>query len=113
MQGEVRHLKEQLSQQEDVRRSATGLERQDSSSHAMQLINRLVDGINRNVAEGINYHKALFEVRDATGKNRRALQALTLKAQVCTLTTQCVCAWPAVCNTSACRVVWCSLHALS
>lgn len=78
----MRHLKEQLSQQEDFRRSATGLERQDSSAHAMQLINRLVDGINRNVAEGINYHKALFEVRDATGKNRRALQALTLKAQV-------------------------------
>ena len=78
----MRTLKEQLSQQEDVRHSFTGLERQDSSAHAIQLINELVDGINRNVAEGINYHKALFEVRDATGKNRRALQAMSLKAQV-------------------------------
>jgi hypothetical protein len=78
----VRQLKEQLSQQEEVRRSsAGGLERQDSSAAAMQLINRLVDGINRNVAEGINAHKALFEVRDATGKNRRALQAMKLKAE--------------------------------
>jgi predicted methyltransferase MtxX (methanogen marker protein 4) len=79
----VRHLKDQLSQQEEVRRSSTDVGRQDSSAQAMQLINQLVDSINKIVAEGINYHKALFEVRDATGMNRRALQAMTLKAQVC------------------------------
>jgi hypothetical protein len=76
-------LKEQLSHQVEVRHSLGGLDRQDSSTQAIQLVNQLVDTINKNVAEGINYHKALFEVRDATGKDRRALQALQLKVQVC------------------------------
>lgn len=78
----MRQLKEQLGSQDEARRSAGGAERQDSSAHAMALIGALVEGVNTNVAEGINYHKALFEVRDATGKNRRAIQALQLKMQV-------------------------------
>ena len=79
---EVRQLKDQLSQHSAERRSSSGVDALDSSAAAMARITALVDGINRIVADGINYHKALFEVRDATGRVRRALAAAARKAQV-------------------------------
>ena len=88
MQGEVRHLKEQLALQEESRSpSIAGTDMNMSSMHpeGVSLFDTLVSSIHNNVAERINLQKALFEVQDADVRTRMQLEALQETLKVCSL----------------------------
>lgn len=92
MQGEVRHLKEQLALQEESRSpSIAGTDNNMANMHpeGVNLFDTLVSSIHNNVAERINLQKALFEVQDADVRTRMQLEALLAQnsARVCLLST--------------------------
>jgi hypothetical protein len=93
MQGEVRHLKEQLALQEESRSpSIAGTDPNLPSMHpeSVSLFDTLVSSIHNNVAERINLQKALFEVQDADVRTRMQLEALQDSLKVCNWSTSCM-----------------------
>jgi hypothetical protein len=93
MQGEVRHLKEQLALQEESRSpSIAGTDPNLPSMHpeSVSLFDTLVSSIHNNVAERINLQKALFEVQDADVRTRMQLEALQDSLKVWNWSTSCM-----------------------